>query len=305
MTDHVQIVEVGPRDGLQNESKILSLDTKLEFISRLANAGIKRIETASFVHPKRVPTMANSDALMHILNQKKKLSDYSTIGLALNAKGVERAILANCNEINFTLSVGESFGIKNQGMDTQTALMTLKSIIPGIKQENRFLSVTLSTCFGDPYEGEIDENKVIKLALKTAEYGVDEIVIADTIGVADPWKTKRILRTLKHALGTELQNIQIRVHFHNTRNTALANIYAAIEEGVYIIDASCGGIGGCPFAPGATGNIATEDVIFMLERAGIETNINLEQIIEITHWIENLLGHKIASGVSNSGVFPK
>ncbi|MEO0882251.1 MAG: hydroxymethylglutaryl-CoA lyase [Pseudomonadota bacterium] len=293
----IQIVEVGPRDGLQNDAADLTLNQKLEFIQRLEACGVRRLEAGSFVSPKAVPKMADSAEIFRTLEHTE---GQSRIALALNEKGMRRAIDAAADEINFVLVAGEGFGRRNQGMSPAESVDMLNQCAPLAHEAGIPLSATISVAFGDPYDGEIDPSVVVGLAERAASAGIVELALGDTIGAATPWAVRGMIEHLKGAV----PDVPLRLHFHDTRGLGPANVFAAVEAGVDIIDASCGGIGGCPFAPAATGNVATEDVVFMLERAGFETGIDLGQMIETAIWLEGVLGHPISSSLSRAGAFP-
>ncbi|MEL8054774.1 MAG: hydroxymethylglutaryl-CoA lyase [Pseudomonadota bacterium] len=297
MTRHIEIIEVGPRDGLQNDPGDLTTDQKLEFISRLEDAGVKRMESGSFVSPKAVPKMADSTQVFAGLN---RVSETRHIALALNEKGVRRAIDAAADEVNFVLVAGEGFGERNQRMSPQQSADMLAHCAPLVHEAEIPLSATISVAFGDPYSGEVDPKVVGDLAAQAQRAGAVEIGLGDTIGVATPWDVRRVIEEVR----TQAPEAALRLHFHDTRGAGLANVAAAVEAGVDIIDASCGGIGGCPFAPAATGNVATEDVIYMLERAGFETGLDLGKLIETAKWLETALGHPVSSSLSRAGGFP-
>ncbi|MEL7033462.1 MAG: hydroxymethylglutaryl-CoA lyase [Pseudomonadota bacterium] len=297
MTRRIDIVEVGPRDGLQNDPGELTTDQKLEFISRLEDCGVRRMESGSFVSPKAVPKMADSGAVFRGLDRSKTVRH---IALALNEKGVRRAIDAAADEINFVLVAGEGFGERNQRMTPQQSADMLAACAPLVHDAEIPLSATISVAFGDPYSGEVDPGVVANLAAQAQRAGVAEVGLGDTIGVATPWD----VRTVVDRVRMEAPDVYLRLHFHDTRGAGLANVAAAVEAGVDVIDASCGGIGGCPFAPAATGNVATEDVVYMLERAGFETGLDLSKLIETAHWLESALGHKVSSSLSKAGGFP-
>ena len=297
MGRRIDIVEVGPRDGLQNDAANLSTDQKLEFISRLEACGVRRIEAGSFVSPRAVPKMADSaDVFAGLM----KVAGRSRIALALNETGVRRAIEAEADEVNFVLVAGEGFGRRNQGMSPQDSADMLATCAPLVHEAGLPLSATISVAFGDPYDGEVDPGTVANLAAQAQRAGASEVALGDTIGVATPWAVRDMIERVR----AEAPDVYLRMHFHDTRGAALANIFAAIEAGVDPIEASCGGIGGCPFAPAATGNVATEDVVFMLERGGFETGIDLGQMIETAKWLETVLGHKVSSSLSRAGGFP-
>lgn len=300
MTRRVEIVEVGLRDGLQNEKTLLPTDVKMEFIDRLLDAGCKRMEVASFVNPKLVPAMADSGDIMGRVPRDRGAS---WIGLALNERGLRRAIDTKCDEINYVMVASEGFGVKNQGATPEESAALFERIAPLGIEAGIPLSATISVAFGDPFDGEVDQSAVIDLAERAAKAGAVELAFGDTIGVADPWSVQRLIAGLRERLGDN--GPRLRMHFHDTRNTAQANIFAAIEAGVEVIDASCGGLGGCPFAPNATGNVATEDVVYMLDRAGIETGLDLDKLIETTHWVEKHIGRMPPALLAKTGGFPK
>lgn len=297
MARRIDIVEVGPRDGLQNDPGDLTLDQKLEFIERLTACGVKRMESGSFVSPRAVPKMAESAEVFRGLNRTDGVRH---IALALNEKGMRRAIDAAADEINFVLVAGEGFGARNQGMRPQESADMLVHCAPLAHDAQIPLSATISVAFGDPYTGEVDAGVVANLAAQAQRAGVAEVGLGDTIGVATPWAVREVIERVR----LEAPDVYLRLHFHDTRGAALANVFAAVEAGVDVIDASCGGIGGCPFAPAATGNVATEDVVYMLERAGFETGLDLDRLIETANWLETTLGHPVSSSLAKAGGFP-
>ena len=293
----IQIVEVGPRDGLQNEKTLLDVDQKLEMIARLEAAGARRLEVVSFVNPKRVPQMAGAEEIMAALPHAE---GRSRIGLVLNARGWDRCVEARCDEANVVVCASDGFGIRNQGASTAEQVEALASIVAARKPTDPPISMTVSVAFGCPFEGEVPEARVLEIVKAAAELKVAEIALADTIGVADPWLVRRRVEATRKLIG----DIPLRLHFHDTRNTGLANAFAGVEAGVDILDASVGGLGGCPFAPNATGNIGTEDLVYMLERAGFETTYDLGALIEIGNWASGLVGKAPAASVSRAGGFP-
>jgi len=298
MSRPIEIVEVGPRDGLQNDPALMPTEVKLEFIDRLIDAGVRRMEVASFVNPKLVPAMADSDDIMARVPRDRGVT---YIGLALNERGMRRALDTKCDEVNFVMVASEGFGKANQNATPEDTADLFDRIAVLAHDENVPVSVTISVAFGDPFDGEVPIDRVAMLAGRAADAGAMEIALGDTIGVADPWDVRERVAAVRAAA----PKARLRLHFHNTRNTALANIYAAVEAGVDVIDASCGGIGGCPFAPKATGNVATEDVVYMLHRAGFDTGIDLQKMIETARWLEaEGLKHPIASMVAKAGGFP-
>ena len=298
MSRFIEIVEVGPRDGLQNEKALLDVDQKLAFIGRLEAAGARRMETVSFVNPKRVPQMAGAEELMADL---PTTAGRSRIGLVLNMKGWERAVAANCDEANVVVCATDGFGIRNQGAGTAEQMAALAAIAARRDAEGGPpISATFSVAFGCPFDGEVAQDLIVALAREAASLNIAEIALADTIGVADPWTVRARVEAVKALIGTK----KLRLHFHDTRNTGLANAYAGVEAGVDILDASCGGLGGCPFAPDATGNIGTEDLVYMLERAGFETGYDLPGLISTAKWVSDLLGKAPTSSVARAGLFP-
>jgi hydroxymethylglutaryl-CoA lyase len=298
MSRRIEIVEVGPRDGLQNEKTLFEIDQKLEMIRRLELAGARRMEVVSFVNPRRVPQMAGAEEIMIAL---PKAPGRSRIGLVLNGRGWDRCVAAGCDEANVVVCATDGFGIRNQGASSAEQVDTLAAIMAARKPGDPPVSATVSVAFGCPFEGEVPEARVVEIVKAAADLGVDEIALADTIGVADPWTVRRRIELARKAAG----NIPLRLHFHDTRNTGLANAFASVEAGVDVLDASVGGLGGCPFAPNATGNIGTEDLVYMLERAGYETGYDLGKLIEIGAWASGLLGKTPAASVTRAGVFPQ
>ncbi len=299
MTDTtIEIVEVGLRDGLQNDPAMMDTQTKLAFIDKLIEAGIRRMEAASFVNPKRVPQMADSAELMAAVPRDKGVT---YIGLALNDRGMTRALEAKCDEVNFVVVASDTFGLRNQNATPEQSLEVFARMVDVARAADTPCSITIGAAWGCPFEGEVPVHRVVQIAERAAALGASEIALADSIGVATPWDVRNRIAAVQKVVGT----IPLRCHFHNTRNTGIANASAAIDAGVTILDASCGGIGGCPFAPRATGNIATEDLLFMLDRAGFTTGVDLDELIETANWLERQLGHAIPAMVSKAGVFPR
>lgn len=299
----IQIVEVGPRDGLQNEKAVLDPATRAELVTRLEAAGARRIEAVSFVHPRLVPQMAGAEEVMAALPQAP---GHSRIGLVLNGKGYDRALGTGVDEVNVSLSVTDGFGLKNQGLDGRAQIAMLSDIIArrhnsdGADTPVPRLSATLSCVWGCPFDGEVSVDQVADRVGELAALGVVEIGLADTIGVGDPWSVTRKIEAAR-AVAPEAN---LRLHFHDTRNTGVANAYAAVEAGIDVLDASVGGIGGCPFAPGATGNVATEDLVYMLERAGYATGYDLDALIRTARWIGEKIGRPTPSALSRAGGWP-
>jgi hydroxymethylglutaryl-CoA lyase len=294
----IEIVEVGPRDGLQSESQVLPTATKLEFIGRLVDAGLRRIEVASFVNPKRVPQMADAEAVLAALAPRASQAQF--IGLVLNRKGYERALAAHCPEVGMAIAASESFSQRNQGSSIDEAVDAWLEIAEAARGAGIRAQITISTAFGCPFEGEVPVERVVRLAERVAAGRPDEIAVADTIGVAVPTQVRALVAALRLAS----PGVKLRAHFHNTRNTGLANAYAAVESGVAVLDASCGGIGGCPFAPAATGNIPTEDLIYMLHRMGVETGVHLPALIDTSRWLQQALDHAVPGMLVKAGPFP-
>jgi len=294
----VQIVEVGPRDGLQNDPTFLSTAAKVALIERLIAAGARRIEVASFVNPKRVPQMADADAVLAALPRGNGVS---YVGLALNRRGFERAIAAGIDEVNFVIVASETFNRRNQGASIDETIAVWQEMASAGAAAGIPCSVVIGAAFGCPFEGEVPAARVVEIAKRVAEHGPVEIALADTIGVAAPGEVAERFRLVADAV----PGIRLRGHFHNTRNTGYANAYAAVEAGVSVLDSSIGGIGGCPFAPAATGNIATEDLNYMLERMGIATGLSTSALVEVSHWLEGELAHGVPALLGKAGAFPR
>ncbi|MEE2720636.1 MAG: hydroxymethylglutaryl-CoA lyase [Pseudomonadota bacterium] len=293
----VELIDVGPRDGLQNESEILDVDTKLAFITKLVDAGIRRMEAVSFVNPKRVPQMAEAEEVMAAL---PKDDGVTYIGLVLNRRGLDRALEAGCKEVNYALVASDMFSLKNQGTTIEQAVDVYEEIAAEAKAANVRCSLTISTAFGCPFQGEVPQERVIGLVERVAGDDTYEIALADTIGCAVPSQVSDLFGAVMKIA----PRARFRAHFHNTRNTGLANCYAAVEAGVESIDASAGGIGGCPFAPRATGNVPSEDLVYMLDRMGIETGVDIDRLIAAGEWIGEQLGHGVPAMIGKAGVFP-
>ncbi len=298
MTKLIEIVEVGPRDGLQNEAALLTVGEKVEFITRLEACGVRRLEAVSFVNPRRVPQMAEAEEVLAGLLPPQ---DRRRIGLVLNERGWDRAVASGCDEVNLVICASDEFGIRNQGMTVSEQIAGLKRIAGRQAREGGpRVTLTISVAFGCPFSGEVGEDVVVAIAAAAAAVNLTEIALADTIGVAEPWG----VLALFEAVGAAAPGVHLRAHFHDTRGAGLANAFAAVQAGVKVLDSSCGGLGGCPFAPTATGNIATEDLIYMLHRAGFETGIDLQAMIEVAHWVGVRLGKPPVSSLSRAGGFP-
>jgi hydroxymethylglutaryl-CoA lyase len=298
MAEAIEIVEVGPRDGLQNEAALVETADKIAFIRRLEACGVRRIEAVSFVNPRRVPQMAGAEEIMAALPRE---AGRSRIGLVLNQRGWERAVASGCDEANVVVCATDGFGVRNQGADTEAQLETLAGVMrERARAGGPPVTLTVSVAFGCPFDGEVAEDRVLRIVGFAADCGVAEIALADTIGVADPWTVRRRFDQARRVA----PGVRLRAHFHDTRGTGLANAFAAVEAGVRVLDASCGGLGGCPFAPGATGNIATEDLAWMLERAGWRTGVDTPSMIETARWIGERIGKPPVSALSRAGGFP-
>ena len=299
----VEIVEVGARDGLQNEAVHFSTAQKVSLINRAVDAGIKRLEVASFVHPKLVPQMADAEAVVADLPDN---SDIIYIGLVLNKRGYMRALATRdgnkrgVDEVGCVAIASDTFGNKNQGQTRAQSIEESKAILALAKRDGLSAQVTISAAFGCPFEGEVARRTVIDMATELAESAPREIAIADTIGVAVPAQVSAMFNQLREAI----PHIPLRAHFHNTRGTGIANAWAAFEAGATVLDSSVAGLGGCPFAPRATGNIGTEDLLYMLKRSSVGTGVDLDKMLALATWIENILGRPASSMVSQAGNFP-
>jgi hydroxymethylglutaryl-CoA lyase len=294
----VEIVEVSPRDGLQNEAVVLATDAKVELISRLVEAGAGRIEAVSFAHPRLVPAMADAEAVMA---QVPRGGGVSYAGLVLNRRGLDRAVDAGVDEVNVVVCVSDSFSRRNQNMSTEEAMAVAEEVAAGARSRGLFTTLTLSTAFGCPFEGEVPPGRVVELARRGAGAGFDELCLGDTIGVGTPTQVRELTAAVRAAVGA---TPPLRYHFHNTRNTGFANAFAAVLDGVTVLDASAGGIGGCPFAPNATGNIATDDLVWMLERMGITTGWDLAALLPTATFLTDHLGHQVPAMLPRAGSFP-
>jgi len=298
LTDNlITMVEVAPRDGLQADPSDLSTADKAELIRRLIDAGHTRIEAASFVSPRAVPKMADGDELMELVERPDHVT-YSA--LAFNQAGLDRALAAGVNEITGVVVASETFSQKNQRATVAESISRWTSIARQAKSHGLRSSVTIATAFGCPFEGAINPENVADIVDRLADSEPDELCLADTIGVAVPNQVADLFSNASQRVGDTV----LRGHFHNTRNTGLANVAGAIGAGVRVFDASLGGVGGCPFAPRATGNVPTEDVVYMVEQMGYSTGLNLDLLIQATHWFETVLGHPAPGLVAKAGGFP-
>lgn len=303
MTSNVEILEVGPRDGLQNEKVVFSTADKLRMINGAIEAGVRRLEVASFVHPKRVPQMADAEDVIAGLEDRK---DVTYIGLVLNKRGLLRGFATReggkrgIDEAGCVAIASDTFAEKNQGQTSAESVDITKDMIKMAKAEGMSAQATISASFGCPFEGRVDPAKVIAMAEDIAEAEPREIAIADTIGVGSPKRVTELITTIRE----RLPDMPLRAHFHNTRNTGLANAWAAFEAGVTTLDASVAGLGGCPFAPKATGNIGTEDLLYLLEESDVQTGVDLDKMIDVARWVEGVLGRTPPAMVSQAGGFP-
>lgn len=297
----VQIVEVAARDGLQNDPADLTTAQKVELINRAFDAGIRRAEATSFVSPKAVPKMADAEEVMAGLASRPDRDQFSAIGLVVNERGFLRAQPTGVDEVNMVVVSTDTFAGKNQNMTSDETIDGVEKIAPLARAAGLKTSVTIGASFGCPFEGEVPVARIVAMAERIAGIGVDEIALADTIGVAVPPDVRERVTAVKAVIG----DVQLRAHFHNTRNTGYANALTAVENGVTVLDASLGGIGGCPFAPKATGNIATEDLVYLLHRSGYETGTDLEALIAASDWLGEVMGRPTPALVSKAGDFPK
>jgi hydroxymethylglutaryl-CoA lyase/(R)-citramalyl-CoA lyase len=290
----VTLCDVAPRDGLQNEGTTLEPAVRAELVNRLAAAGLPRIETVSFVNPQRVPQMAGAEEVVAAIEREPGVV-YA--GLALNERGYERLLAGGLDEVHYAFAATETFNQRNSNASVEESLQAAERIVQRARADGIRATVTIGASFGCPFEGAVDSGYVLELAGRLVTGGADEIVFADTIGVGVP----RQARTLVGE-GMKL-GVPIGVHLHNTRNTGFANAVAAVEAGCTILDASVGGTGGCPFAPRATGNIATEDLVYLLVGEGVETGIDLDALIRVAEWLEGQLGRQLPGQVYRAGAF--
>ncbi len=294
----IEFVEVGPRDGLQNESAIVATADKLALIERLIGAGARRIEVASFVNPKRVPQMADAE---DVCGGLRRHDDVTYVGLVLNPRGAERALATGrIDQLGAVAVATDRFAIANQGQTCAESVAAAKTIIGLAQGAGLSAQVTISGAFGCPYEGEVNPSHVIEMAQMLAESDPCEIALADTIGVADPSHVAELVSRVRAAVAP----LPVRVHFHNTRGTGLANVWAAIDAGATIVDASLGGLGGCPFAPGAAGNVCSEDVVYMLDRAGVATGMRLDALVAASQWLGDVMDKQLPGMVARAPAFP-
>ncbi|MGI5158993.1 hydroxymethylglutaryl-CoA lyase [Microbispora sp. CA-102843] len=292
----VRICEVGPRDGLQNEPEELSPQRRAEFVDRLSGTGVAAVEVASFVNPSRVPRMAGAEEVCALA---KPVDGVDHVALVLNERGYTRLADTRCVEARMAFCVTETFNRRNQGRDVEQSIAEAEAIVKAAHADGRRASATLAASFGCPFEGVVDPGRVLAIAERVAATGVDEIIFADTIGVGVP---RQVTRLLTGAAGF---GIPLGLHLHNTRNTGYANAIAGLEAGVSVLDSSVAGIGGCPFAPNATGNIATEDLVYLLEGQGVDTGIDLDELLSVSAWITEVLGRPLPGQLLRTGRFPR
>jgi (R)-citramalyl-CoA lyase len=289
------VCDVGPRDGLQNDPVALPAGTRAELCRRLAAAGVQRVEAASFVDPRRVPAMAGAEDVVAALADRA----FALAGLALNARGAERALAAGVDRVHTSYGLTDAFGIRNQNAGVEDGARMAEQLVGLAHAAGREVSVTLSVAFGCPFTGEVDPGLVVEHAARMAEAGADEVLLADTSGVGVPSQVRRLVPAMVAALAGR----PVGLHLHDTRGTALACLDAGLAAGATVFDASIGGLGGCPFAPGATGNVATEDVVYLLERSGIATGLDLDALIATATWLAGQLGHDLPGRVLHAGPF--
>jgi hydroxymethylglutaryl-CoA lyase len=294
--ERVQIVEVGPRDGLQNEAVTVGTDAKVAYIQALIEAGATRIEATSFVHPERVPQMADAEQVMARVPRR---AGVSYAGLVLNLRGLERGLDAGIDEVNAVVVATETFCRRNQGMSVDEAMRSFGEIARRARTGGLRVTATIGASFGCPFEGEVAPGRVAELVRRCADAGADEIALADTIGVGVPADVYHLVDAAREVTG-----LPLRFHFHNTRNTGYANALAAVAAGASALDSSCGGIGGCPFAPAATGNVATEDLTYALRRSGLDSGLDLDRLVAAAALIESELGASVPALLGRAGDFP-
>ena len=290
----IDICDVAPRDGLQNDATQTTPELRAELCRRLAEANVPYVEAVSFVNEKRVPRMSGAERVVELLPKGTK-TEFNA--LVLNERGYERAVAAGIGAVHYAFPVTDAFGQRNQGATVADSLLLAKRIVERARADDRSVSIGLAVAFGCPFEGAVDPKRVLEIAHQVAEFRPDGISFADTIGVGVP----RLVRALVE--GMRDTKIPIGCHFHDTRNTGVANALAAVEAGATMLDASVGGVGGCPFAPAATGNVATEDLVYMLHGMGYETGIDLDRLISVAKWLERELGHTVPSALHRAGPF--
>jgi isopropylmalate/homocitrate/citramalate synthase len=290
----IDICDVSPRDGLQNDATQTTPETRADLCRRLAEAGVPYVEAVSFVNEKRVPRMAGAETVVSLLPKGTK-TEFN--GLILNERGYDRALATDLPAVHYAFPVTDAFSQRNQGSTIADSLTLAKRLIERARADGRGISIGLAVAFGCPFEGAVDPGRVLDIAHQVAAFSPDAISFADTIGVGVPRQVRKLVAGMKDT------NVPIGCHFHDTRNTGVANSLAAVESGAQMLDASVGGVGGCPFAPAATGNVATEDVVYTLENMGYETGIDLDKLISVAKWLEQQLGHSVPSALHRAGPF--
>jgi len=290
----VDICDVSPRDGLQNDATQTTPEMRAELCKRLAEAGVPYVEAVSFVNETRVPRMAGAEKVVALLPKGTK-TEFN--GLVLNERGYERALATDLPAVHYAFPVTDAFGQRNQGANVVDSILLAKRLIERARADGRGISIGLAVAFGCPFQGAVDPESVLDIAQEVASFGPDAISFADTIGVGVPRQVRRLVSGMKDS------GIPIGCHFHDTRNTGVANALAAVEAGAQMLDASVGGVGGCPFAPAATGNVATEDIVYTLENMGYQTGIDIDKLISIAKWLEQQLGHSVPSALHRAGPF--
>lgn len=297
-TKNVEILEVGPRDGLQNERTVIQTADKVSLIERAIVAGARRIEVTSFVNPRAVPQMADAEAVCEQLPER---TDVTYVGLVLNARGATRALATGrIDQLGAVAVATDKFAMANQGQTSSGSVDVAAGIIEMARSAGKTGQVTIAAAFGCPFEGEVAEDRVVAMAVALAEAQPIEICLADTIGAGNPAQVASLFGKVRAAV----PQIPLRAHFHNTRGTGLANAWVALQAGVTTIDAALGGLGGCPFAPGAAGNISTEDVVYMFEQSGIDTGLDLENLIETNHWLGDMMQRRLPGMAARAPLFP-
>ncbi|MDM5200859.1 hydroxymethylglutaryl-CoA lyase [Fictibacillus enclensis] len=291
----IELCEVGPRDGLQNESKLLSAEAKLDLIERLISAGIRNIECVSFVNPRVVPQMADAEEIVSRLPQRE---DVRYSGLVLSASGLRRALNTNIDALHVVTTSSDTFNLKNAKRTVEQAVAELVPVIEEGRSAGKIVAGVLGTAFGCPFEGEVPLKNVLGIAEKFLEAGCKEITLADTTGMANPAQVGEVVSRFLEAFG---QDLSLGLHFHNTRGLGMANILAGYQAGVKRFDSSIAGLGGCPFAPKAVGNVCTEDMVNMFHEMGIETGTDLQQLIDTAQWMENLMERPLAGMLMKAG----
>ncbi|MBM7631331.1 hydroxymethylglutaryl-CoA lyase [Geomicrobium sediminis] len=291
----ITLCEVGPRDGLQNEPKHVPTEDKVQFIEQVVDAGVKKVEAVSFVNPKVVPQMADAEDVMKAINKRNGVT-YA--GLVLSRSGLERAIETDVDLLHVVVATSDTFNQKNARRTVDKGVDENSAVIRDAKNAGRPSAAVLATSFGCPYEGHVDETKVLHVVERFLNAGATEIVLADTTGMANPTKVKQMVRLFKENFGADTP---LGLHFHNTRGLGLANVIAGYEEGVTTFDAALGGLGGCPFAPNAVGNVASEDLIHMLHEMGIATDVDLEKLLKTANWLERVMGKTLPGMVMKAG----